>query len=52
MAPPVPLRTATGASLRRLRRLPPGTTDYPGHGDPTMIGAERGWLAEVPSGKS
>lgn len=36
------------ASLRRLRDLPPGTTIYPGHGAPTTIGAEQGWLADVP----
>jgi glyoxylase-like metal-dependent hydrolase (beta-lactamase superfamily II) len=36
------------ASLHRLRDLPEGTTVYPGHGAPTTIGAERGWLADVP----
>ncbi len=39
---------AMNRSLRRLRGLPEGTTVYPGHGAPTTIGAERGWLADVP----
>jgi hydroxyacylglutathione hydrolase len=32
------------ASLRRLLPLPPDTTVYPGHGAPTTIGAEAGWM--------
>lgn len=31
-------------SLRRVAALPPGTRVYPGHGAPTTIGAELGWL--------
>ena len=41
-------QAAMNRSLRRLRDLPAGTTVYPGHGAPTTIGAEAGWLAEVP----
>lgn len=32
------------ASLARLATLPPETTVYPGHGDPTTIGAELSWI--------
>ena len=32
------------ASLRRVAALPPETRVYPGHGPPTTIGAELGWL--------
>jgi glyoxylase-like metal-dependent hydrolase (beta-lactamase superfamily II) len=31
-------------SLRRVAALPPGTRVYPGHGPPTTIGNELGWL--------
>ncbi len=31
-------------SLRRVAALPPGTRVYPGHGPPTTIGDELGWL--------
>ncbi len=31
-------------SLRRVAALPPATRVYPGHGPPTTIGAELGWL--------
>jgi len=31
-------------SLARLAALPDNVTVYPGHGDPTTIGAERDWL--------
>jgi hydroxyacylglutathione hydrolase len=31
-------------SLARLATLPPETTVYPGHGDPTTIGAELPWI--------
>ena len=41
-------QAAMNASLRRLRDLPGGTTVYPGHGAPTTIAAEEGWLAAVP----
>lgn len=41
-------QAAMNASLRRLRSLPPGTTVYPGHGAPTTIGAEAGWLGQIP----
>lgn len=34
------------ASLRRVAALPPETRVYPGHGPPTTIGAERGWLQD------
>ena len=32
-------------SLTRLATLPPETTVYTGHGDPTTIGAELPWLS-------
>ncbi|MDQ2683090.1 MAG: MBL fold metallo-hydrolase [Chloroflexota bacterium] len=32
------------ASLKRLAALPDDVTVYPGHGVPTQIGKERGWL--------
>ncbi|MBI2982643.1 MAG: MBL fold metallo-hydrolase, partial [Chloroflexi bacterium] len=32
------------ASLRRVAALPPRTRVYPGHGPPTTIGDELGWL--------
>jgi hydroxyacylglutathione hydrolase len=32
------------ASLARLLTLPDAVTVYPGHGQPTTIGAERGWM--------
>jgi glyoxylase-like metal-dependent hydrolase (beta-lactamase superfamily II) len=31
-------------SLRKLAALPDAVVVYNGHGDPTTIGAERGWL--------
>ncbi|MDQ3694345.1 MAG: MBL fold metallo-hydrolase [Chloroflexota bacterium] len=31
-------------SLRRLAALPPDLVVYPGHGEPTTLGAEAGWL--------
>lgn len=31
-------------SLRRLRNLPPDLVVYPGHGEPTTLGDEAGWL--------
>ena len=30
--------------LRMVEELPPDTTVYPGHGDPTTIAAEAGWI--------
>lgn len=33
-----------GRSLARLAALPDSITVYPGHGNPTTIGAERSWL--------
>jgi hydroxyacylglutathione hydrolase len=33
-------------SLKKLAVLPPDTTVYPGHGDPTTIGAEQ-WIAHL-----
>ena len=35
--------TLMWASLKRLAALPPDTTVYPGHGDPTTIGEEQ-WI--------
>ena len=35
-------QTAMNASLARLLKLPDDVTVYPGHGEPTTIGAERG----------
>jgi glyoxylase-like metal-dependent hydrolase (beta-lactamase superfamily II) len=32
------------ASLKRLAALPDDVVVYPGHGAPTRIGNERGWL--------
>ena len=40
-------RPAMYRSLARLATLPPETTVYPGHGDPTTIGAELSWLRAV-----
>lgn len=37
------------ASLRRLLDLPPETVVYPGHGEPTTIGAEAGWIRMLES---
>lgn len=34
-------------SLARLLDLPDDVTVYPGHGAPTTIGAERGWMEEM-----
>ncbi len=34
-------------TLRRLLDLPDEVTVYPGHGQPTTIGAERGWMREM-----
>lgn len=34
-------------SLARLLALPDDVTVYPGHGQPTTIGAERGWMTEM-----
>lgn len=34
-------------SLARLAELPPETTVYTGHGDPTTIGAELSWITAV-----
>jgi glyoxylase-like metal-dependent hydrolase (beta-lactamase superfamily II) len=31
-------------SIARLLKLPDDVTVYPGHGEPTTIGAERGWM--------
>jgi glyoxylase-like metal-dependent hydrolase (beta-lactamase superfamily II) len=31
-------------SLERVAALPPDTRVYPGHGEPTTIGAELAWL--------
>jgi len=38
---------AMSASLARLAALPPETTVYSGHGPPTTIAAELGWLQRV-----
>lgn len=35
---------AMASSLRKLATLPDEVTVYDGHGAPTTIGAERGWL--------
>jgi len=41
------------ASLQRVAALPPATRVYPGHGPPTTIGAELGWLrGSLASGRS
>lgn len=34
----------TVETLRRLLELPDSVTVYPGHGEPTTIGAERAWM--------
>ncbi|CAA9564511.1 MAG: hypothetical protein AVDCRST_MAG49-2780 [uncultured Thermomicrobiales bacterium] len=39
-------QAAMDRSLARLAVLPPDVTVYPGHGDPTTIGAEASWLQE------
>lgn len=40
-------------SLRRVAALPPETRVYPGHGPPTTVGAELGWLeGSLGSGRS
>ena len=36
-------------TIRRLGRLPAETTVYPGHGDPTTIGAELHWIRALHS---
>ena len=33
-------------SIARLLELPDDVTVYPGHGEPTTIGAERGWMTK------
>ena len=38
------------ASLRRLLDLPPETVVYPGHGQPTTIGAEAAWIRALGAG--
>lgn len=40
-------RQAMHRSLVRLATLPPETTVYPGHGDPTTIGAELPWMTRL-----
>jgi glyoxylase-like metal-dependent hydrolase (beta-lactamase superfamily II) len=40
-------QTAMNASLARLLALPDTVTVYPGHGQPTTIGAERAWMQEA-----
>ncbi len=40
-------REAMHRSLARLATLPPETTVYTGHGDPTTIGAELRWLSQM-----
>ncbi|MDI3341432.1 MAG: MBL fold metallo-hydrolase [Sphaerobacter sp.] len=37
----------TVATMRRLLQLPDHVTVYPGHGQATTIGAERGWLTRL-----
>lgn len=37
----------TVETMRRLLDLPDDVTVYPGHGDPTTIGAERHWMSQV-----
>ena len=34
-------------SLARLLEFPDDVTVYPGHGQTTTIGAERGWMTEM-----
>ncbi len=43
-------QAAMAASLRRLLDLPPETVVYPGHGQPTTIGAEAGWIRALGAG--
>ncbi len=38
---------AMDRSLRKLAALPDDVTVYNGHGDPTTLGAERGWLPTI-----
>jgi hydroxyacylglutathione hydrolase len=40
-------QAAMDRSLARLLDLPPDTTVYPGHGLPTTLGAEFGWMREL-----
>ncbi len=40
-------QAAMHRSLARLATLPPETTVYTGHGDPTTIGAESSWLSQM-----
>ncbi len=40
-------QTAMHHSLARLATLPPETTVYTGHGDPTTIGAELPWFSQM-----
>jgi len=42
-------RAAMHRSLARLATLPPETTVYTGHGDPTTIGTELPWLSRMAS---
>jgi len=35
------------ASIKRLLELPDNVTVYPGHGEPTTIGHERGWMTRL-----
>ena len=35
-------------TLRRFLDLPAEVTVYPGHGDPTTLGAEQGWIRQIP----
>ena len=42
-------QAAMHRSLARLATLPPETTVYTGHGDPTTIGAELRWLSQMAS---
>lgn len=39
---------AMNRSLRRFLDLPDDVRVFPGHGDHTTIGAERGWIARIP----
>jgi len=40
-------QAAMNQSLARLLALPDGVTVYPGHGQPTTIGAERAWMQDA-----